>query len=74
MDEEYEYAYSPTAGVLKVLAVSSDMGDGLYMVAGRNGNKMETWTFYKSQASFLGNTIHIERPVVREWIKRGISD
>ena len=74
MDEEYEYAYSPTAGILKILAVSNDIGDGLAMVAGRNGDKLETWTFYRARASYLGNAIHIERPVVREWIKRGVSD
>lgn len=74
MYEEYEYAYSTTAGTLKILAVSNDIGNGRAMIAGRNGNKMETWTFDRANASKIGSTIYIERPIVREWIKRSATN
>lgn len=55
--------------MLKILAVSNDIGDGRAIVAGRNGNRVETWTFDRAKASYLGNAIYVERPIVREWVR-----
>ena len=69
MDSEYEYAYSPAAGMLKILAVSANDGNNNMIIAGSNGGCMQTWTFGIGEAGVIGNTIYVDKPIVRPWQK-----